>query len=140
MDSPQDTIGADYQSTWDRFVMDLQRLQEHLAGAVAAGDTPSLHGVLQQLHWIPYKRVRPLLKQRLIDTPSTNVGCITGFFFEVFTSTLVAARIKMALPETRIECNQTTDPTTLDIARDPDIFVARGPNKCVFEIKVSPKK
>lgn len=129
-----------YDSIWENFSSKMLDFYQELSEAVKEESESSLHSLLANTYWLPYKIFHDLMEFPSIDSPVKNIGSATGFFFEQLVISLVVPFIQYRLPCCRFARNSTLSPVVENIARDPDLHIMCQDKNAVLEIKVAPKK
>ncbi|MBC7570041.1 MAG: hypothetical protein H7319_09945 [Spirosoma sp.] len=134
-----------YQGIWKTFAKQIQDLSHELIEAGGSTDS-SPHKLLSDLQSVTYEEAKFLFdellkKENEEDEPvekKTNIGSITGLFFEIIAASIVKGYMEQHVPGISIELNRCSN---ADIgASNPDIFIHYKGRHIIFETKASPKK
>ena len=134
-----------YEESWDQFANQISTLSQDLINMASSDEGKDLQEILSSLQVVPYNKA-PKLFHNLLESfgtagTKTNVGSVTGLFFEIIVASLVTGYVRKYLPDAKIMLNScSSENSLLQFCRDPDIFIVHQGKYVIFEIKVSPKK
>lgn len=130
-----------YKEIWQEFTDKISKLSADIIETVRLEDGINLHVLLKSLQNIPYNQGPDLFGGLTISGEKrSNIGSITGLFFEIMTASIITGYMNKHLPDAVIELNSCSSEEVVRISRDPDIFVRYNERYVVFETKTSPKK
>ena len=134
-------IADRYRKTWSTFAQDISQLSKELIDT-GNPEGSTFHNLLKSLQPAPYEEA-PAFFAGLVPNHKerrSNIGSVTGLFFELVAASIIKGYINKHVPEAEIELNRCSEPRREGIPRDPDVFIRHKGHHLVFELKTSPKK
>jgi len=131
-----------YLEVWETFTTQISLITKDLVNVDVSEQANNLHDILKEMQWVPYHTAPKMFSSLNISEKRSNIGSVTGVFFELIVASVVTGAVRNHLPEAEISFNSWVRNDTLKdtINRDPDIFIHYRGRYVVFETKVSPKQ
>ena len=118
-------IADRYRKTWTTFAQGISQLSKELIDT-GNPEGSTFHNLLKSLQPIPYEEAPAFFAGLIpdqIEERRSNIGSVTGLFFELIAASIIKGYINKHVPEAEIELNRCSEPRIDRIPRDPDIFI-----------------